>query len=731
MNEMKSSAPLPDIQRAVSLHQSGKLAEAEKVYREILRHDPGHFHANHLLGVVLLQRGNAAEAERQISVAIQIDPSAAAAYKNLGNAQRAMGKPEDALASYNKASELKPDFADVLMSRGIVLSELRRFGEAVVDFDRYIALKPADAEAFWQKGNAQAADSLFEGALESYDKAIALKPGSADIFFSRGKALRSLRRYDEALASLKEAIDLRPDFAPAYVIRGNVLIDMQRIPDALAAFDTAIALNPGLAEAHHNRGNILQIMNRREEALDCYQQVVSLNPDYSFAAGILLSAKLYLCDWRDWEGSAKDLLSKARAGKMASAPFTLIATPYATAEDQLACCKIYTAAKFPAMAAYKPTGRGAQRKIRLAYVSADFHAHATSYLMAGLFEMHDKSRFETMAFSFGRNDCSDMRTRLEASFDSFVDVRSRSDEEIADILREREIDIAVDLKGFTRECRFGIFVRRPAPVQVNYLGYPGTLGAPCMDYIIGDKVVIPSDAVRYYSEKVVYLPDCYQPNDNKRKIATPVQSRTDLGLPDNGFVFCSFNNNYKFTPDVFDVWMRLLKGVPDSVIWLLEPGNTAAANLRSEAQKRGVSPDRVIFTPRLNLDQHLARHRHADLFLDTIPCNAHTTASDALWAGLPLVTCIGQTFASRVAASLLTAAGLPELITSSLQEYEQLALKLARDPRALGALKSKLAGNLDTCALFNTERYTRNLEAAYARMWARHQNGEPPESFSI
>lgn len=731
MTKMKSSAPLPDIQYAISLHQSGKLAEAERAYREILEHDPGHFGANHLLGVVLLHKGNAAEAERQISAAIRINPSVAAAYKNLGNAQRAMRKLEDALASYNKASELKPDFADVLKNRGIVLSELRRFKEAVASFDRYIALNPDDAVAFWQKGNALAADSLFEDALASYDKANVLKPRSADIFFSRGKALRGLRRYNEALASLKMAIDLKPDFAPAYVIKGNVLTDMHCSQDALAAFDKAIALNPDLAEAHHNRGNILQIMNRRAEALDCYQRVVSLNPDYPFVAGMLLYVKLHLCDWRDLENSAKGLLSKVRAGKMASAPFTLIAAPYSTPEDQLACCEVFTAVKFPAMAAYKPAARGAQRKIRLAYISADFHEHATAHLMAGLFEMHDKSRFETRAFSFGKNDGSEMRARLEASFDSFVDVSSRSDEEIADILREKEIDIAVDLKGFTRECRFGIFVGRPAPVQVNYLGYPGTLGAPCIDYIIGDKVVIPPDAVRCYSEKVVYLPDCYQPNDNKRQIATTVPSRTDLGLPDKGFVFCSFNGNYKFTPDVFDVWVRLLKNVPDSVLWLLDPGNTAAANLRSEAQKRGVSPDKIIFAPRLKLDQHLARHRHADLFLDTIPYNAHTTASDALWAGLPLVTCIGQTFASRVAASLLTAAGLPELITGSLEEYEQLALKLAREPQALAALKSKLAEKRNTCALFDTERYTHNLEAAYARMWEKHQKGEPPESFSI
>jgi predicted O-linked N-acetylglucosamine transferase (SPINDLY family) len=367
----------------------------------------------------------------------------------------------------------------------------------------------------------------------------------------------------------------------------------------------------------------------------------------------------------------------------------------------------------------------------VAYLSADFHDHATSQLMAELFERHDRERFEVSAWSFGPETGDAMRARLRAAFEHFHDVRNVSDDEVAARLRAAEIDIAVDLKGFTDGCRPGIFARRVAPIQVNFLGYPGTTGADYMDYIIGDAEVIPEGHEVFYSEQVVRLPDSYQVNDTKRVIAGHVPTRAEAGLPASGFVFCCFNNNYKITPEVFDVWMRLLKAVPGSVLWLLEDNAAASRNLRREAQARGVDAGRLVFAGRVLPPDHLARHRLADLFLDTLPCNAHTTASDALWAGLPVLTCRGNAFAGRVAASLLRAVGLPELVVDDLGAYETLAIRLATAPGELAGLKARLLQNRLTHPLFDIERYRRHLESAYAAMIEQHRQGKSPRGFSL
>ena len=370
-------------------------------------------------------------------------------------------------------------------------------------------------------------------------------------------------------------------------------------------------------------------------------------------------------------------------------------------------------------------------KIRIAYLSTDFRAHAVAFLIVGIFEHHDKDRFETIAISFSRDDKSETRTRIETAFDRFIDVQEMSDSEVAALMREMEIDIAIDLNGYTGDSRTAILAHRPAPVQVNYLGYPGTMGAPYIDYIIADRMVIPEAQQNHYSEKIVYLPDAYQANDRKRRVADRTPTRSEAGLPERGFVFASFNNTYKIGPEVFDVWMRLLRSIEGSVLWLLEDNAIAGANVKREAQARGVAPERLVFAPRNKPDEHLARHRLADLFLDTLPYNAHTTASDALWMGLPLVTCPGNTFPGRVAASLLNAIGMPQLVTASLAEYEALARKLAGDPAALAAIKAKLAVNRDTHPMFDTARFAGYLESAYVTMWERQQRGDVPASFLV
>ena len=399
---------------------------------------------------------------------------------------------------------------------------------------------------------------------------------------------------------------------------------------------------------------------------------------------------------------------------------------------QLQCARNYIDDKVPLVP--RPFWTGAtwrHDKVRIAYLSADFHRHPTAYLMAELFERHDRSRFEVIGVSFGVDDKSDMRRRLVAAFDQFYDVRRKSDQEVAKLLHDLQVDIAIDLKGYTQDSRPGILAYRPTPIQASYLGFPGTMGAEFIDYIIADKTVAPFEQQPFYTEKIVHLPDCYQVNDTKRNIAERTPTRQEAGLPEEGCVFCCFNNNWKITPEVFSVWIRLLHAVEGSVLWLFRDNESAERNLRKEAQARGIDPARLVFAGRLPLEDHLARHSLADLFLDTLPYNAHTTASDALWVGLLVLTCMGNAFAGRVAASLLNAIGLPELVTHSIEDYEALALRLAKDPSLLEGYRNRLAANRLTHPLFDTDRFRRHIEAAYLQMWEIWQRGEQPRSFAV
>ncbi|HEX6690242.1 MAG TPA: acetylglucosamine transferase, partial [Burkholderiales bacterium] len=467
-----------------------------------------------------------------------------------------------------------------------------------------------------------------------------------------------------------------------------------------------------------------------EEAAASLEQALRLAPNAPYTLSHLVWTEISTCRWAGVEARIDALRSKVREGRVAAEPFIFVAVS-ADPEEQRLCAARHVREKAPPRPALWQGVRYRHERIRVAYLSADFHEHATAQLAAGLFERHDRARFELTALSYGPDDGSAMRRRLAGAFERFVDVRSRSDEEAARLLRELEVDIAVDLKGHTTGARQAILARRPAPLQASYLGYPGTMGAPYVDYLIADRVVVPEAHQPFYSEKLVYLPDCYQVNDAARPIAPRTPSRADAGLPAEGFVFCCFNNNFKILPPLFAVWMRLLGAVPGSVLWLLEDSAAVKRNLQAAAQAAGVAPGRLVFAPRLPPAEHLARHRLAGLFLDTLPYNAHTTASDALWAGLPLVTCAGSAFAGRVAASLLQAAGLGELATSSLEEYEALALRLARDPGALGELRGRLAAGRTSAPLFDTDRFRRHIEAAYVTMWEAWQRGEPPRHFAV
>lgn len=654
------------------------------------------------------------------------------AFNNRGSALKALKRFDEAVASYDRAIALKPDYADAFHNRAGALNELGRFEEALASSDRAIALKPNLAEAHNNRGNAFKGLRRLEEAVVSYDRALALKPDYADALSNRGLALSGLKRYPEALASFDSAIALKPDHADAFFNRGAALAELQRFGEAAASYQRATALRPDHAEAFYGLGTTLITLKRLDEAVVSYKRAIALNPDIRYLEGVHLHAKMHICDWTDFDEDCKRLQDAIARGIAVSYPFQLLAWP-SSPGDQLNCARINQADKyFPPPAPLWQGERYSHQRIRIAYTSSDLHEHPVSFLTAGMFEQHDRTRFETMGVSLGAATAGPMRERLKAAFDRFVDAQTINDQDLAKLLREWEVDVLVDLNGFTDGSRPYIFAQRPAPVQVNYLGYSGTMGGEHWDYLLADRFVVPEESHGDFSEQVVRLPHTFMVTDAGRKIAAHSPSRTEVGLPEDGFVFCCFNNSFKITPDMFAVWMRLLREVDHSVLWLSKGSGSAASNLRREAERRGVSADRLVFAEKTRLNEdHLARHRLADLFLDTRYYNAHATTSDALWAGLPVLTCSGATFASRVAGSLLAAAGLPELITHSLEDYEAQALTLACDPVLLGSLREKLARNRTTCPLFDTTRFTRHIEAAYIAMWERAQRGESPASFAV
>ena len=537
-------------------------------------------------------------------------------------------------------------------------------------------------------------------------------------------------RFEPAVASLDQAIALGFEHAGAWYVRGSALYSLHLFEAALESYDRALALAPRDARAHHNRGNTLIMLERPESALASYDQAIALDPDLKSAYGARLHARMQVADWRDFAPEVARLAARIERGEAASNPFAILASSGSASLQRQAAANWVREQCPPNGALPILTRRSRHERMRIGYFSADFRSHAISFLTAGLFETHDRSRFEVSAFSLGSDAPDDMRTRIAAACDRFLDVRRQSDLDIARLARNLEIDIAVDLGGFTRGGRPGIFALRAAPLQVSYLGYLGTMSADYIDYLIADDIIIPAAEQRHYAEKIVYLPS-YQVNDSRRRIAERRFSRAELGLPPTGFVFCCFNSTYKITPDTFDGWMRILRRVPDSVLLLLGGNGTLERNLRRQAHERGIAGERIVFGGRLPAPEYLARYRTADLFLDTLPYNAGTTASDALWAGLPVLTCKGEAFAGRVGASLLTAVGMPQLITGTYAEYEELAVALASDPRRLAGIKTALAGKLRTAALFDTATSVRHLEAAYASMYDRYQAGSPPDHIRI
>jgi predicted O-linked N-acetylglucosamine transferase (SPINDLY family) len=752
-------------QQGLALHQQGKFAEAEGLYEDVLRQTPVHFDALHLLGVIALQSGKAQRGVELIKKAIAINPKVAAAHSNLGRALNELKRPTEALVCHNKAIALDPKYADAYNSRGNALVDLKRLKEALSNYDRAIALKPDYAMAYYNRGVAfmdlgRAEDALasydktialnpqfaeahnnrgnalihlkrFEEALVSCDRAIALRPDYPEAYNTRGNAFRYLERKSEALSSYGSAIEIKPDYAEAYTNRGHLLADIKHREEALADYDKAVAFKPDFTEAYARRGNVLAELNRVDEALMSYGRAMEIDPDYDLLHGAWLHTKMRVCEWSDFDNQVALLAKKVERSAKAVPLFSFLALSDSLTLQRTAA-EAWVAAAFPpdnSLPAIAKHPRGS--KIRLGYFSADFREHPVAALVAQLFERHDRARFDVIGFAMGPDTNDDMRKRLKRAFDKFIDIHPQSDRDVALLARNLRIDIAIDLTGFTADSRTKIFAMRAAPIQVNYLGYPGTMGADYMDYLIGDPTVIPESNRKHFTEKIVYLPNTYQANDLKRRIADKTFTRAATGLPQQGFVFCCFNNNHKIAPAMFDCWMRILKQVDGSVLWLLEDNATAARNLRQEAERRGVRGERIVFAERAPHAEHLARQRLADLFLDTLPYNAHTTASDALWAGVPVLTCTGDAFAGRVAASLLNAIGLPELITSEAQAYETLAVGYATNSAKLSEIRRKLAANRLTTPLFDTPLFIRHIEAAYATMYDRYWADLPPDHIYV
>jgi predicted O-linked N-acetylglucosamine transferase (SPINDLY family) len=641
------------------------------------------------------------------------------------------GRLAEASRLYTAALTLEATNAKALHMLGAVRIQQGQFEDAIRLISLALAQAPGNVHALNDLGFAFESTDRLDDAVAHYKKALAIRPDDADTLFRLGAVELASGRPGDAVVSFTDALRLNPDAPATLIHRAAAWNAMSRYEDALKDLDRALILNPNDAQAWYLRGCNAGMFGLVTEVAANFAKARELDPNIDYLLGAFVHAKADLCDWRHRDQEFSELIASISAERHDCHPtvaIRLLDHPL----HQLQCAKLAASrldalTQIPAL----PSTRRQRKRIRVAYLSNRFYESATAYLISELFERHDRDRFELFGVSYGPEGQGVARARISRAVDRFIDVRASSDREVATMLRDLETDIAVDLMGYTGGARPGITALRCAPIQVNYLVYPGTMGAGFIDYLIADPFVIPQGSERYYSEQVVRLPECYQPNDTKRPIGESTLTRSELGLPETGFVFCSFNSSYKFTPAMFDVWMRLLNQVDGSVLWLLSPNQVVATNLRSEARQRGIAPSRLVFAPMQPIDVHLARHAAADLFLDSLPCNAHTTASDALWAGLPVLTCAGRSFAARVAGSLLRAVGLCQLLTDNLSAYEALALALARDPVRLQRLRAQLRANRATAPLFDIERYARHLEWAYEAMWGQHVRGKAPRAFDV
>jgi predicted O-linked N-acetylglucosamine transferase (SPINDLY family) len=762
-----SSSAQKDLVRMVNLFNSGKIKNAHAEGIKFLKKYGENFDVLHLLGsieltedriedawgywtiaiaikpdhVVLLNKlgslarklGKDNEAETFFQKAIFCDRSQPEAHFNLGNCLSARGEWLSAIQSYTNSIECNPEFLQAYNNLAIALQEFGRPDESVKVLETALANFPDEIRLHVSKARALQAMSLGKVAIK-YLREILVRFGAefevltvlADIEATQNDFAAAGQHY-------KQALNLKPNSYTVHNNLANMLQATGQLDAAMEHYQQACTLNPNLYQALQNICNILNARKDYSNSLKYLEKVQAINPNSPYLLGMQMNARMHTCNWGDFDLHVTEVAKGVMNELKTVNPFPPLAF-FTKANLLTKSAKLWSQNECPernVLPALQRKTRTSDQKIKVGYYSADFHTHATALLMAGVLEVHDRTKFEWIAFSFGPNREDALSKRIRLAFDKFVDVRSYGNRVVAQLSREIGIDIAVDLKGYTLDARTGIFAERAAPIQVNYLGFPGSMGASFIDYIIADAVIIPDQLKTHYSESIVRLPHCYQTNDNKRPIAIQLSSKKSQGLPDQGRILCSFNNNYKITPEVFDVWMRVLKQFPDCVLWLLQDNPQAVINLKNEAKQRGVASERLVFAPRMKNEDHLARHQLADLFIDTYPCNAHTTASDALWAGLPIVTCIGETFASRVAASLLTTMGMSDCVANDLAGYERKIVSLLEKPYELQDLRERVIKGRLHSPLFDTNAIANHLESAYIQMMSLYEKGLPPEDFDV
>lgn len=721
------------MQHAMQFMQQRKFAEAQNVHDQVLARFPRFVPALHMSGVLYAQLGDFKQAVQFLERAAQWDNQDFSLLNNLGNALNKLGRAGDALHVFDRALALAPNTHQLHNNRGNALTMLERYDEAIASYQQALELQPNYIEALCNQAFVLAKVDQYDKAHEQVDKALALDPGFAMGHRVKGAIYVEAGASKQATDCFLDALKLNPNYADAHLGLGLVGLLTSKSALSIKAFERALELNPSLPEAFMLLANAYFVADRYPESLAVVRRFQATGSSHRALSGALLAAKSGCCDWSDRDADVDDTTAGVLAGESAISTFVALSVVDDPALHRRVA-ELHAAESHPERADLGATGAAKPLKDGrwvIGYFSADFHDHATMRLVAELFESHDRDRFKLVAFSFGPQVEDGMRTRARAAFEEFLEVNDLSDRQIAELARQKQVAVAVDLKGYTRDSRPSIFSYRAAPIQISYLGYPGTIGAPYMDYVLADAVVLPLEQAPNYSEKIIHLPDTYQVNDRARPLPLVAPTRSELGMPEEGFVFACFSNNYKITPQVFDAWMRILLAVPGSVLWLLTYNDLAQDNLRHAAKSAGVNPERLVFAGKASLTEHLARQRRADLFLDTAPYNAHTTTSDALWMGLPVLTCAGQSFAARVAASLLTAAGLPELITHQWSDYEAMAIELAQDKPKLQSFKDRLKQNRMTMPLFDAKRFTRNAEKAYLMAIQRNVQGLAPDHFAV
>ncbi|MBT8519238.1 tetratricopeptide repeat protein [Polynucleobacter paneuropaeus] len=684
------------LKHAVELHRKGSLDEADLIYQKILHRNPEHFDAIQLMGTVAVQKNLNEKAIYLFNKAILIKDTVAAVYNNLGNAYKNLGEIYSAILCFRKAITLDPKYNVPIFTLATIYKE--RVNEkiqykdlAIQCYLKHFENDPKSYGALVNLGAICGGDKQFDRALDFYQKAITLEPNAHIAYFNRALLFKDMGKPNESIKDLGEVIRLKPDFAGA----------------------------------HKTRANIFKEGKRYQLAVNDYAKTLEIDPNILYGLGDLVHAKMHLYDWKNISEEIKQVEERLIAKKLVVLPL-----PLSTFSDspalQRTCAELFVSERFPekfVLPHFPPPTR--KPKIKVGYFSQDFRDHAVSFLMAEIFELHNRDLFEVHAFSIGFQSNGPMRERLIKGVDFFHDVVNTSDIAIAELARKIGIDIAFDLAGFTGGSRTNIFAFRIAPLQVAYIGYLGTIGAPYIDYLIADHVLVPDEAREYYAEKIIYLPH-YQANDSKRPIPVNKFDKKHFGIPDGAFTFACLNTEFKITPEMFSSWMRVLGAVKNSVLMLLSSEEITMTNLKNHAIERGIDPSRLIFTGRIPREDYLARFRCVDLFLDTNPYNAGTTASDALWVGLPVLTLMGKSFPARICASILTAMDLPELITTDAAQYEATAIKLATNPELLTTIRKKIEKNRTEAQLFNPRFFTEHLEYALQKICERYWTGLPP-----